>query len=615
MTTPTHVQNGFDDSEASEAHLLPPHKRESVIQVPVTPGVALGTYDKGYFGPNAQEPAEDASNGTWNGGIPFTSRVISATFAMPHTLEYNQGCDWELRRCSQRSALLDALHYLSDDSPWDHTVVAWTGEIHPSSAAAHRLEPDTRPAVIPTSTSISLVGSPHVPTELKSSEVHITAEDQMRLERQLREDKLKIVPIWLHDDGNASERGVTLRDQSRWRRYAEHDLCSLLHYKQHPPTDGYKEAFRWTDYCRMNQAFADKISEVYRPGDVVLVHDYYLMLLPELLRQRHHDIRVAFFLHTPFPSSELVRCLARRKQILQGVLGSDLIAFQSFDYAQHFANSCSRILGLQASSKAVYMPTRRVQLDITPAGINVPNILLLAWSASVTEKYSMLRRMYAGKKIIVAYDPIDRLGGVDKKLIAFDRFLQMYPEWQDGVVLLQVIGQTTIEDDDGEESRYASSVNALVNEINCKHGSLDHMPIRLHAQSLSTDDYFALLRSGDVALFTSIRDGMSTTSLEYVVCQQNAHGCTIISEFSGTASNLEEAIHINPWNTVGVAEQIHKALGMTAEVRRDMHAALYRRIMQSDVSHWVDSILQRLTSAVHSRDAASGITRSPRLAL
>jgi trehalose-6-phosphate synthase len=133
-------------------------------------------------------------------------------------------------------------------------------------------------------------------------------------------------------------------------------------------------------------------------------------------------------------------------------------------------------------------------------GNNIPAIHTLAWEATVTEMSSLLRKQHSGKKIIVAYDPEDRLGGVDKTLLAFAQFLDE------------------------------------------------------HSQSLTTDEYFALRRSGDLALFTSVRDGMSTTSLDYVVCQQGTHGPVLISEFSGTASNPKEAIHINPWDTTSVVK-------------------------------------------------------------
>ncbi|TWU77871.1 threalose-6-phosphate phosphatase [Metarhizium rileyi] len=487
---------------------------------------------------------------------------------------------------------MDALFYLSAERSCNHTVVAWTGEIHhvPRNEENH-------PPVLPSSTTISLGGST-ASGAAKSRDVYVSRDDQQRLERQLGEDKICMLPVWLADETDMTAEGIELRDQSKWRRYAEHDLCALLHYQQHPPTDPYMEAERWANYYRMNQLFAERVLECYQPGDIVLVHDYYLTLLPQLLRQRYPDMRIGFYLHTPFPSNELIRCLSRRREILEGMLGSDLIAFQSFHYALHFANTCARVLGLEATSEAVNTEARRVQIEVIAVGINVSNIHSLAWKASVTEKCSSLRKQHRGRKIIVAHDPKDRLGGVDKKLLAFDRFLASYPEYQNKVVLLQIMSQTTIEEDDNEEAKYATKVNELVTEINCKYGSLDYMPIQLHSQSLSTDEYFALMRSGDVALFTSVRDGMCTSSLEYVVCQQNAHGPTMLSEFSGTASSLKEAIHINPWDVVGVADQIYNALNMSEEDRQTMHAALYGRITEHDVEYWISTLLRRLRRAV-----------------
>ncbi|KAG5980987.1 hypothetical protein E4U55_003424 [Claviceps digitariae] len=581
---------------------LPPHERKSVTNVPVTPGVALGTYDSDYFGRATRHAASHSRvDGVADRMPSLTGNVISATFTMPHILEHRQRSGWALRQRCQRSALMDSLHYLSDASPWGHTIVAWTGEVQRSQETEEDKALNTEPAALANSTSTWPGNSMSAAPKVKFNEVCLSSDDQKRLEQQLRDQKLKTVPVWLADDDEISEAGIKLRDQARWKRYAEHDLCAVLHYKQHPPANGFAEVKRWTDYVRMNRMFADRICEVYRPGDVILVHDYHLMLLPALLRQRNPRILISFFLHTPFPSSELIRCLVRREEILQGVLGSDVVAFQCFHYAQHFANSCSRILHLQANHKGVYPVSRRVQIEIIPVGINVSDIHSLAWSVSVTEKCLSLRKLHAGRKIVVACDPLNRLGGVDKKLQAFDRFLEMYPEWREHVVLLQLVHRNTIEDDVAEEAHYASHVSSMVNAINCKYGSLDYLPIQLHSESLSTDEYFALLRSGDVALFTSIRDGMSISGLEYVVCQQNTYGCTILSEFSGTADSLEEAMHINPWDTDGVAERIHEALSMSVHRRQAMHMALYKRITQHDVKYWINTNLRCLMDAFQSR--------------
>ncbi|QLI64250.1 Trehalose-phosphatase [Metarhizium brunneum] len=617
---------GPKGASQSETH-LPPHDRPSVVSVPVTPGIGRESYDQDYFERNAlQSPSTTPGTDSKVAQSPTISRkdarpgssserrrrpkqnstldgnIISVTFTVPHVLEYRQDSDWELRRCYNRSALLDALHHLSDNGPHNHTVVAWTGEIRQAADSNDDAVSDDNLPITPSSTSISLGGNARMQIP-PSKNVFVTRADQLRLEQQLHEDDISIVPVWLADENDMTTEGIRLHDQSRWRRYAEHDLCALLHYRQHPPSEPYSEGGRWADYCQMNQRFAQRVIETYQPEDTVIIHDYYLMLLPLLLRERCPDISVAFYLHTPFPSSELIRCLGRRQSILNGILGSDLVVFQSFHYAQHFANTCARILGLEATSRAVQTATRRVRIEVIPMGISIATVHALAWKATAIEKCALLKQQHGGKKIIVAYDPKDRLGGVDKKLLAFDRFLTKYPEYRNRVILIQVMSPTTMEADDAQEADYATGVGELVAEVNRKYGSLDYMPIQLQSQNLSVDEYFALLRSGDVALFTSVRDGMSTTSLEYVVCQRDGHGPIIISEFSGTASSLKEAIHINPWDTDGVADQIYRALNMEEEERRDIHAAVYRRVAERDVRHWATTLLRRLKRAVGARDS------------
>jgi trehalose 6-phosphate synthase/phosphatase len=495
------------------------------------------------------------------------------------------------------SAHLDALAYLSSDHcSWHHTVVAWTGEI--SSNPTN----ETHRASISKPATTTQYEQPQNDDEATSKEMFITNNNKEMLEEMLYHDNsIRTVPVWLADEGDFKAAGIRLKQQSRWRRYAEHDLCALFHYKQHPPTDGCKADVRWKDYCRVNEAYADRISKIYQPGDIVVVHDHYLMLLPQLLRQRHPDMHIIFYLENPFPTSELVRCLHQRQQILNGVLGADLVCFQAYHYAQHFANSCARILGHSASSEWVKTSRGRVYMSVNPLGIDISKITSLAFSESVEKKYKELRKLFEGSKVVIGCDPMDRLGGVHKKLEAFQCFLQDYPEWQGKVALLQVTSPATLADDDSENIAYARKVNELVNLINQDYGSLEHAPVQLHTQKLSQDEYFALLRLGDVAINTCVREGMSTTSLEYIACQRDRLGPLIISEFSGTASNLEEAIQINPWDIVQVADQINSALTMTLQTRSRMHKALYKRVVGDNVQICVNDMIDGLRKIVRDR--------------
>ena len=488
-------------------------------------------------------------------------------------------------------------------------MVAWTGEINqPIDTLSPPDTPPTSAALTPLnalSAPVPVDGKqPALPVAHDSDTLYIPREDMQRLEQQLLHDpRIKVAPVWLADDAaDNSEEGIRLRDQARWRRYAEHELYGLFHYKQHGPTDGRKERLQWADFYRMNQKFANKIAELYKPGDIVVIHDYYLMLLPSMLRQRSPNMYISFYLHSPFPSSEFFRCLPRRKEILEGVLGANLIGFQSFGYARHFSSCCTRLLGFTSDANGVDTYGSRVEFGVFPIGIDVAKVERLAWSDAVNEKYEALRNMYQGKKIIVGRDRLDSIRGVDKKLLAFEAFLAKYPEWRDQVVLIQVTSPTSIEEDrDNEEAKIASRVNELVMAINGTYGSLGFSPVQHYPQYLSQDEYFALLRAGDIGLITSVRDGMNTTSLEYVICQRDNHGPLIISEFSGTAGSLREAIHINPWDYTVVADAINQGLTASPADLAKMQNSLYKHVTTNTVQHWITSFMDRLVHVLSSR--------------
>jgi trehalose 6-phosphate synthase/phosphatase len=427
------------------------------------------------------------------------------------------------------------------------------------------------------------------------------------LEWQLSHDKkVKTVPVWLYDETEGvTDGGINLNDQSRWRRFAEHELYTLFHYKQHEPTDGRAERQSWADYYRMNQKFANRILEIYKPGDIVMIHDYHLLLLPSMLRQRIPHMYIAFFLHIPFPSSEFLRCLPRRKDVLEGVLGANMIGFQAYSYSRHFVSCCTRILGFPSDITGVDAYGAKVTVGVFPIGIDAAAVEKLAFDDPVIDdQMAALKKMYEGKKIIVGRDRLDSVRGVAQKLMAFERFLELYPEWREKVVLIQVTSPTSIEEEEEDASnKIANKVSELVAKINGLYGSLGFSPVQHYPQYLSQEEYLALLRAADVALITSVRDGMNTTSLEYVVCQRDDHGPLILSEFSGTAGSLKDAIHINPWDLTDVSNQINYALTMSEDKKTAMHQSLYHHVTTRNVQAWSNNILKRLLVVLNSHNA------------
>ncbi|KKA27334.1 hypothetical protein TD95_002300 [Thielaviopsis punctulata] len=547
-----------------------------------------------------------------NPDLSLSGNVISATFNIPHSVKYrSKDGDWELGVRHGQSALFDSLSYLSSEhTPWNHSVVAWTGEIEPID---NNDQGSTGPQTAPVSAlSAPVPVDPTLkPTDAPASEgLFISKAAQERLEYKLSHNRtIKTVPVWLSDDEGEDDSGIRLKDQTRWRRYAQEELYTLFHYKQHEPTNGRRERLHWIDYCHMNQRFATKILEIYKPGDVVIIHDYYLMLLPSILRQRMPNMYIAFYLHCPFPSSEFMRCLPRRKEILEGVLGANLVGMQAYSFSRHFTSSCTRILHYPSNNDAIEAFGMRVQVGVFPIGIDVTKVENFAWNNEVEQRYKALKELYAGKKLIVGRDRLDTVRGVAQKLQAFERFLELYPEWQEKVVLIQVTSPTIIESDD-PENRTATRVNELVMKINGTYGSLSYSPVQHYPQYLNPSEYFALLRAADIGLITSVRDGMNTTSLEYVVCQRDGCGPLIISEFSGTAGSLRDAIHINPWDLTGVAMEINNALTMGDKQREAMQQSLYNHVATRNVQSWTDALLRRL---VHVLAASKNVVATPLL--
>lgn len=544
-------------------------------------------------------------------GLRLSGNIISATFAIPFQLAHDPKGGWDLTSRRGTSALFDSFaHLASDKTPWNHTLVGWTGEIQtkPYARAASILQDDgaaasatsTMPAPAPINKSAApypLNGVHPNPREHPPDHMTISRSDRNRLEKILISHSTgKTIPIWLGDGPEDENGDIHFKDQSRWRKYAEHELYTLFHYRQHGPDDGRSEKTSWADYVRMNQTFADRILHIYQPGDIVWIHDYHLMLLPSILRQRIPNIYIGFFLHIPFPSSEYMRCLPRRKDVLEGALGATMVGFQSFSFSRHFNSCCKRILGFESSSAGVDAYGAHVAVDVFPIGIDVASVQRQAFDDPVIEEnMKALRKLYAGKKIIVGRDRLDTVRGVSQKLMAFEIFLDRFPEWREKVVLIQVTSPTSVREDkvDGAH-KIEHKISHLVSRINGEYGSLSHSPVQHYPQYLSSQEYFALLRVADVGLITSVRDGMNTTSLEYIICQKDNHGPLILSEFSGTAASLGNAIHINPWDLGGVAEALKEALEMPGSQKASDHQKLYNYVISHTVATWSNSFLRRL---------------------
>lgn len=372
-------------------------------------------------------------------------------------------------------------------------------------------------------------------------------------------------------------------------------LWPLLHY--HPSDVTFDEG-SWQAYQKVNWEFAKVMASKAKDGEIIWVHDYHHFILPQMLREEIGDskknIKIGFFLHTPFPSSEMFRILPVpvREGILKSLLACDLVGFHTYDYARHFLSSCSRILGVNTSPNGAEYNGRFVTVGAFPIGIDVTKFDDAFQNPKVTNRIAELRKKFEGVKVVVGIDRLDYIKGMPQKLHSFELFLTENPEWVGRIVLVQVAVPSRQDVDEYRD--LWRETNELVGRINGKFGTVEYMPIHWLYHSVNFEEMTALYAISDVCLVTSTRDGMNLVSYEYVATQNDNHGVLILSEFAGAAQSLNGALIINPWNTEDVAKAIHTAVTMPAEQRDANYAKLHRYVYHYTSQWWGKSFVNEL---------------------
>ncbi|CAO3577456.1 unnamed protein product [Absidia cylindrospora] len=421
---------------------------------------------------------------------------------------------------------------------------------------------------------------------------HIYQEDKSKLEKLLW-DTDHIIPIFLDKKSHGHYEG-----------YCKEVLWPLFHYIVWAnATDGRSEKQFWADYIDVNQQFANTIIDNYRKGDIICVHDYHLLLLPEMIRAKLPNAVIGLFFHATMPSSEILRCLTTRNDILRGMLGSTLVGFQTYSYARHFISSCTRVLGCESTQVGVNHNGHMVAVGAFPIGIDSDRVHSYCKQPGVEPKIAAIREMYAGKKIVIGRDKLDSTKGVLQKLHAFEQFLHRYPEWKNKVVLIQVATPTY-----GDHGKLETKISEAVSHINSTFGSLEFTPVHYYHQDVDREEYYALLSVADAGLITCIRDGMNTTSFEFIICQHKSHSPLILSEFAGTAGSLSAAMLVNPWDYAGVAKAINDALKMSPEDKWTRHEQLYKHVTSHTASFWAHSFVNQLVSISEQQNLQSHAT-------
>jgi trehalose 6-phosphate synthase/phosphatase len=353
----------------------------------------------------------------------------------------------------------------------------------------------------------------------------------------------------------------------------------------------------WDSYVEVNELFAQIVARHYQPGDLIWIHDYQLLLLPELLRRRLPDARIGFFLHIPFPSEELFRTLPERDQILRGLLGADLVGFHTPSYLRHFAASLIQLLGLTVEIDRVQLSDREVRLSVFPMGIDAESFRKMAEAPEVEAEARALRGD-GDLKLLVGVDRLDYTKGIPRRLLAYERMLETHPDLRERVRLVQVAvpSRTNVE----AYQEFRALVDGLVGRINGVFGTPRWVPVHYIYRGLSEPELVALYRAADVMLVTPLRDGMNLVAKEFIASRIDGDGVLILSEFAGASWELLEALQVNPYDVEATAESYFRALAMDPEERRSRMEPLRARVDTYDVHRWAATFLDQLETITQS---------------
>ncbi|XP_004509840.1 probable alpha,alpha-trehalose-phosphate synthase [UDP-forming] 9 [Cicer arietinum] len=439
-----------------------------------------------------------------------------------------------------------------------------------------------------------------------SLKVEIDASEQDEVAQRLLDD-FNCVPTFLPHD----------LQKKFYLGFCKQQLWPLFHYML-PICSDHGDRFDrslWQAYVSANKIFADKVMEVINPDDdFVWVHDYHLMVLPTFLRKRFNRVKLGFFLHSPFPSSEIYRTLPVRDEILKGLLNSDLIGFHTFDYARHFLSCCSRMLGLDYESKRGHIGLdyfgRTIFIKILPVGIHMGRLDSVLNLPSTSSKLKEIQEEFKGKKVILGVDDMDIFKGINLKFLAVEQLLQQNPDLQGEVVLVQIVNPARGSGKDVQEAKKEAYL--IAERINNTYGSKHYQPVIIIDRPVPRFEKSAYYAVAECCIVNAVRDGMNLVPYKYIVCRQGTAkmdeamgrksdsprtSMLVVSEFIGCSPSLSGAIRVNPWDIDAVADALNLALTMRDSEKKLRHEKHYRYVSSHDVAYWARSFMQDLERA------------------
>jgi trehalose 6-phosphate synthase/phosphatase len=394
-------------------------------------------------------------------------------------------------------------------------------------------------------------------------------------ERTTITGKLKssnLVPVFLSSDEIALY----------YQGFSNETLWPIFHYLS---TYARYEQSYWDTYKEVNQKFCDVIIQYIEPGDSIWIHDYQLLLLPGMLRKIQQDISIGFFLHIPFPSYELFRLIPWRNELLEGIMGSDLIGFHTFDDSRHFISSATRILPLYSSSNTIIYNDRPVVIESFPMGIDYKKFEDLTYDPKIRQQALALKENFSTQKMILSIDRLDYSKGILQRLQAFDLFLKEYPQYIEKVNLYMIVVPS--RDSVPQYMELHDEIDKLVGNINARYRTLNWHPISYFYRSFPIEILSALYYAADICLVTPMRDGMNLVCKEFLASRTNNDGVLILSEMAGASKELTDALIVNPNDIGAICRAIHQGLTMSPEEQSRRMKQMRQTVAKFNIHHWV----------------------------
>ncbi|RXK86261.1 bifunctional alpha,alpha-trehalose-phosphate synthase (UDP-forming)/trehalose-phosphatase [Filimonas effusa] len=406
----------------------------------------------------------------------------------------------------------------------------------------------------------------------------VAEEQQKHVTNQLKD--LRLSPVFL------TKEDILLF----YEGFSNEILWPVFHYMS---TYARYEDEYWESYRQVNEKFKTAILQVAEAGDTIWIHDYQLLLLAGLIRRELPNITIGFFQHIPFPSYELFRLIPWRSELLEGMLGADLVGFHTYDDARHFLSAATRILQLQSSSNIVTYNQRSVVVESFPMGIDDTkfNDLVLT-NDEVRNNISHLEESFTNIRMILSIDRLDYSKGILQRLQAFDIFLQEHPEYKEKVSLYMIVVPS--RDTVTQYKELRDEIDKLVGNINARFRTNTWSPVNYFYRSFPLEMLSALYSFAEICLVTPMRDGMNLVCKEYVASRTHNDGVLILSEMAGASKELIDAIIVNPNNVRQMSAALVEALNMSEDEQVRRMTQMRMLVSKYNITNWVKVFMERL---------------------